>query len=401
MAVVPADDLRFQPGMALVIGAALLVTLPFIEWLASPEPGFHPYTVAGLILGPSFGIAAWVAKWPGADVWAYRICLAAGLVASVSSAWSHPDPVPGGLLRPAAAMPLLVTAVLVPMPIAVAVLGLAGIITTLVVSGTDAPADLWPQLIAHAAAGGLAVAISYGWRRARRTTMETSRLEAELARGNFERDAVARFVRHAAHELRTPLTPLRLLPALLRLPKATPEAKEKALHQLERQVERLTAIVDRLGILASLEANKVSFPGDLAKQARLVAAAFPGTEIDAPASAPTKAPDSGLRAMLQELVTNAHDAAKSHVRVQVRPVPGGYTVCVDDDGPSVPETMYTRLKQPFGRVQLDEHRHDRAGLGLGLVDAMAAAVDGHLELGRSDLGGLRATLSLPTASNSQ
>lgn len=393
-----ADDLRFQAGMAVAIAGVLLVSAPVIEWVTSPAPGLHPYTLASLLMAPLVGIAAWISRRPGSDRYAYALCLAAGLAASLASAWFHPDPVPGGLLRPAAAMPLMVAAVLVPWPRAIALLALVGLITTVWPTTDDRAVGLLPQLLAQVAAGGLAVAISYGWSRARHTAQTAVLLEEKVTRGSIERDAVARFVRHASHELRTPLTPLRILPAILRKEGDDPAIRARAVDQLERQVERLTTIVDRLGTLASLESQPGPSRGDLAEQARRVAAAFPGTEVEAPPSAPSGASDVDLHAILSELVANAHEAARHRVLVRVRLGDQAWTASVEDDGPGVPESLHEILKEPFGRVLLEDHPHAGAGLGLGLVDAMAAAVGGRLDLGRSDLGGLRATVTLPLAS---
>lgn len=51
---------------------------------------------------------------------------------------------------------------------------------------------------------------------------------------------------------------------------------------------------------------------------------------------------------------------------------------------------------PVRGVRLDE-RTAGSGLGLSIVKQVASGYDGTLELGRSPLGGLAATLSFPAA----
>lgn len=383
--------------MALAIAAALALTAPLIQWLATSEPGLHPYALSALTMIPFLLAAAGIGKRPGQDIIAYGLCFAAGSVSVIVSAVVHSDPVPGGLIRPASAMPLLVTAVLVPFPGPITALGLANIVASVVGASGQPVDDVVSQALGQLAAGAIAVAISFGWRITRRTAQEAMDLEAEVAHKDIERKAVARFVRHAAHELRTPLTPMRLMPATLRQRGDDPAVREKLFMQLDRQVDRLTSIVNRLGVLASLESIHDHDPSDLVQQAHRVADAFPGTDLQSPASASTAAPEDGVYAMLSELVANAHEATNDTVRLRIQEEGSGWLVTVEDDGDGVPETFWETLKQPFGRVQLDDHPHARAGLGLGLVDAMAAAIGGRLELGRSDLGGLCASLHLPPA----
>jgi signal transduction histidine kinase len=71
-------------------------------------------------------------------------------------------------------------------------------------------------------------------------------------------------------------------------------------------------------------------------------------------------------------------------------------ICVEDDGPGIPEEMLRTVIQPF--VRLDSARsRDTVGLGLGLsiVARMAAEEGGSFSLANRDAGGLRAEIRLP------
>ena len=73
------------------------------------------------------------------------------------------------------------------------------------------------------------------------------------------------------------------------------------------------------------------------------------------------------------------------------------TIHVDDDGPGIPPERRDDVFRPFFR--LDEARNqDEGGSGLGLAIArdIARAHGGDIELGVSSLGGLRASLRIPT-----
>jgi signal transduction histidine kinase len=73
-------------------------------------------------------------------------------------------------------------------------------------------------------------------------------------------------------------------------------------------------------------------------------------------------------------------------------IQGQWRLIVEDDGPGLSEDQ---RKQALARgVRLDEQAPG-TGLGLAIVSDLARAYDGALELDRSELGGLRAVLTLP------
>ena len=75
---------------------------------------------------------------------------------------------------------------------------------------------------------------------------------------------------------------------------------------------------------------------------------------------------------------------------------GALAIVVDDDGPGVPPEEYEAVFKPFYR--LDAARNlDESGTGLGLSIArdIARSHGGDIVLGKSPLGGLRATVTVP------
>ena len=68
-------------------------------------------------------------------------------------------------------------------------------------------------------------------------------------------------------------------------------------------------------------------------------------------------------------------------------------VSVADDGPGLPKE--TRNEALIRGRRLDETKPG-TGLGLSIVAETAAMYDGEIQLGRSELGGLLATLKLPS-----
>jgi len=98
--------------------------------------------------------------------------------------------------------------------------------------------------------------------------------------------------------------------------------------------------------------------------------------------------------VVRNLVENAARHARSLVRVTL----ADGSVVVEDDGAGIPLADRERVFERF--VRLDDAREREAGgSGLGLAIAREIARDhgGDVVLGESDLGGLRAVVSLPAA----
>lgn len=105
-----------------------------------------------------------------------------------------------------------------------------------------------------------------------------------------------------------------------------------------------------------------------------------------------------LEEMVGNLMDNACKWTGSEILVRAEPsqdVEGQLCLTVDDDGPGLGADEYeTVLKRG---MRLDEATPG-SGFGLSIVNDLARAYKGSLQLGESPLGGLRATLILPSIS---
>ena len=99
-----------------------------------------------------------------------------------------------------------------------------------------------------------------------------------------------------------------------------------------------------------------------------------------------------LTEILGNLAENAATWAAGTVRIKGRRDGNAVTLCVEDDGPGVPENRVDDVLARGGR--LDATRPG-TGLGLAIVGDLVEAHGGSLSLGRSALGGLLAEVRLP------
>lgn len=103
--------------------------------------------------------------------------------------------------------------------------------------------------------------------------------------------------------------------------------------------------------------------------------------------------ESDLEEMAGNLIDNACKWARSEVRIATS-TGSSLVITVEDDGPGLDEKQIASALRRG--VRLDE-KMPGSGLGLDIVLELATVYGGALELGASDLGGLAARLSLPSA----
>ena len=119
-------------------------------------------------------------------------------------------------------------------------------------------------------------------------------------------------------------------------------------------------------------------------------------DIEAKGDLDVKVRPLALKRCLGNLLANAHRHGQ---RIVVRGAREQrfVTIHVDDDGPGIAPEHREDVFRPFHR--LDEARNqDEGGSGLGLAIArdIARSHGGDIVLGTSPLGGLRASLRIPT-----
>ena len=215
-----------------------------------------------------------------------------------------------------------------------------------------------------------------------------------------------RFTADAAHELRTPLAAVKTQ-AQVAIGATADAERTRALANVVAGTDRASRLVEQLLVLARLDPQTALPPGQtvdlqaLAQQGvaeSAPAAAGKGIEVGlAPVAAAPVAGDAVLLAvLLRNLLDNAvrYTPPGGEVEVSVRPVDGGVSLTVVDNGPGIPEAERGQVFERFHRVL----GSGEAGSGLGLsivrriADLHRAGVS--LEAGPGGRG-LRVEVSFP------
>ena len=71
-------------------------------------------------------------------------------------------------------------------------------------------------------------------------------------------------------------------------------------------------------------------------------------------------------------------------------------ICVDDNGPGIPESEYKNVMKPFYRIDKSRGQNKSGvGLGLSIANDIIRSHGGNISLDKSPLNGLRVKISLP------
>jgi two-component system osmolarity sensor histidine kinase EnvZ len=198
-----------------------------------------------------------------------------------------------------------------------------------------------------------------------------------------------------SHDLKTPLTRMKLSLAMMG---DSPDTKA-----LRDDIAEMEHMLDEYLEFARGESGEQPATTDLSELVReAVGSVARGGSTIADRIAltlPAGVYVTARRMALKRSITNLIDNALKHgtrVVVSVCTLTRSAEVIVEDDGPGIPEARTEEAFRPFHR--LDEGRNLQAGgvgLGLAIARDVARAHGGDILLGKSDLGGLRATIRLP------
>jgi signal transduction histidine kinase len=201
-------------------------------------------------------------------------------------------------------------------------------------------------------------------------------------------------VSNLAHFLKTPLTVLAAESEAN--PGALADVVKRQVDVMRRQVDHYLTRARTAGALNVLGNRTPVAPAleDLARVLRRIHAERGiAIEVDSGVDLCFRGERQDLEEMAGNLIDNACKWARSRVQVQARRADGrSFTILVEDDGPGLDAEDRARVMNRGER--LDE-TVPGSGLGLSIVRDISKLYGGGLTLGRGNLGGLSAILTLP------
>ena len=218
----------------------------------------------------------------------------------------------------------------------------------------------------------------------------------------FDRVATAlarerRFTADAAHELRTPLAALGVQLEIAR-DSPRPQARERALVQMQAGLDRSTRLLTQLLELARLDEARLPMGEaaerfDLPELARHALQEAGLADDAAHLSVRDPLPCRGHAALIGVLLRNLLDNARRYAGTEanVRIAIAGRTLTVSDDGPGVDTEGLARLGERFFRPP--GQRQPGAGLGLSIARRIAELHRARLRFGNRNPHGFEVSMS--------
>jgi two-component system sensor histidine kinase CpxA len=211
-------------------------------------------------------------------------------------------------------------------------------------------------------------------------------------------------LRDVSHELRSPLARIRMALALAE--RRAGEASQPDLARIEREAERLDALVGQVMTLTRLRtANGPrrdvvrldTLVGGVVDDARFE---YPDAHLELTTSGEIslRGDAEGLKSAVENVVRNAliYGDRSKPIEVRLTAVGDRATIRVLDRGPGVPEAEIKRIFEPFYRTDKSrDHRQDGQGIGLAITSRVTELHGGTVAAANRAEGGLEITIELP------
>jgi two-component system sensor histidine kinase CreC len=219
---------------------------------------------------------------------------------------------------------------------------------------------------------------------------------------------VEQYVEALTHEIKSPISAIRGAAEIMENASIPPEQRARFLANIQHETRRIEELVDRMLKLTELEVRRAlgsRAPVALAPLVRTIvegaepALAKKGLQIKVDVADGIAVPGDSLLLDLavSNLVENAIDFSPKGGRIAVTCTPkdNAFELCVDDEGPGIPDFARTRIFEKFFSLERPETGKKSTGLGLNFAKEVAELHGGSVDVNNLPERGLRARLVLP------
>ncbi|AEG92139.1 candidate histidine kinase, hybrid [Ramlibacter tataouinensis TTB310] len=244
------------------------------------------------------------------------------------------------------------------------------------------------------------------------TTRDVTEMKASEERLREQDRHKDEFLAVLAHELRNPLAPIRTGLSLLHRP-GPPEAQDKTLHMMERQLGHMVRLVDDLMDISRISTGKVQLRTErtdvrdavetaLESCRPLIEASGHGLQVSlSPEPLCVEADRTRLSQVIGNLINNAAKYTPEGGRIELAASSrdGQVVVSVSDNGAGIAPDMLPKVFDMFSQESRNLQRAQGGlGIGLALVKQLVEMHGGTVVAHSAGLGhGSTFTLALPAA----
>ncbi len=217
------------------------------------------------------------------------------------------------------------------------------------------------------------------------------------------------FLGDASHELRTPLTVVKGYVEMLSKKQLVSEAdQERAFSRVGSEITRMEHLVQDLLLLAELgesgsrDIERIDLSELLTAHGMDFKTLNPSREVtlDIETGIDVMAPRDYIARFIQNALTNImrHTAKDDAVSIVCKKTGKSARIVIGDAGPGLPESAYQENIRSLARFDKSRSRENGgSGLGMSIMSAVIAKLNGSFALRKSELGGLAIAVDLPLA----
>ena len=192
-----------------------------------------------------------------------------------------------------------------------------------------------------------------------------------------------------SHDLRTPLTRLKLQLALLK--------QQDLAKKMSDDIEEMEKMLNEYLEFAKYQKNEETETVSLNDIIKDVVKKYENKQINVSVEENLEInirPNS-IKRCLTNLMDNGLSYGKK-VEIFAKKTLNSIIICVDDDGPGIPEKEYQNVIKPFYRIDKSRGQNKSGvGLGLSIANDIIRSHGGNISLNNSPSRGLRVKISLP------
>ena len=257
-------------------------------------------------------------------------------------------------------------------------------------------------LICIAMFAALRLVVARDIRRERILIESSERLKSEVER----RALLIDFAGDASHELRTPLT---VIKGYLELGKNSPttlnnpETINRLLQESQRMERTISQLLEVFEIesLPQTQLTSINLSTFLGTKVEILRETNPGRNliVSIEPNLQVKASDELFEKIFGNILSNIyrHTPDNAAVRVIAQQNRQSVSVIIEDGGPGIEKLESARLFSRFDKSRSRES--GGSGLGLSILDAAVKRIGGEVTLEKSELGGLKVSIEIPTTND--
>ncbi len=220
----------------------------------------------------------------------------------------------------------------------------------------------------------------------RKAGLEFNRMRKRILRHLNQRSEMLSGI---SHDLRTPLTRIKLQLAFINDKEIT--------NKLSRDVDEMEKMLNEYLQFSRSNFTEKSEKFNLSELIMSTAKKYENKNILV--NQESEIFFSGRKNLIQRCLNNLLDNAvnfSKNIKVTQQKVKRSVLIFVEDDGPGISSSEYENVFKPFYKVDKSRNQtKSSVGLGLSITSDIIRSHGGNIELGKSEMGGLKIKIVLP------